>query len=50
MAASLHYAFFVYCNSYIVMLSLRTLTKFNLNGTAYCDSSLQLRLSNFVHK
>ena len=30
------------------MLSLRTLTKYNLNGTAYCDSNLQLSLSNFI--
>ena len=36
--------------SLIVMLSLRTLVKYNLNGTAYCDSSLQLRLNNFGHK
>ena len=29
------------------MLLLRTLTKYNLNRTAYCDSSWLLRLSNF---
>ena len=43
-ATSLH------CFFLIVMLSLQILTKYNLNGTAYCDSNLQLRLSNFVHK
>ena len=35
---------------FLIVVLLRTLTKYNLNGTAYCDSSLQLRLSNFFHK
>ena len=34
----------------IVMLSLRTLTKFNLSGTAHRDSSFLLKLSNFIHQ
>ena len=31
-----------------VMLSLQTLTKYNLGRTLYLDSSLQLKLNNFI--
>ena len=45
MAALIYYSFLV-----PVMLSLQTLTKYNHSGTAYCDSSLRLRLNNFICK
>ena len=34
----------------IVMLSLRTLTKYDLSGIAHRDSSFQLMLSNSIHQ
>ena len=34
----------------IVMLSLRTLTKYNLSGIAHRDSSFKLKLSNSIHQ
>ena len=44
MAASIHYGF-CYCN-----VITTTFDQKKLNGTASRDSSLQLRLSNFIHK
>ena len=42
--------FNILCFFVTVMLSLRTLTKYNLSGTAYFDSSWLFWLSNFIHK